>query len=319
MQIAAATDRDHAGFLALVNAEIRPHRAKTNAWDDFPLVLDPANAPWTLVAKAPDGTVAAGVAALIRKHTTSFGEMAIAGVGSVVTHPEHRGRGLSTELQNALLEKVGRQDVPLAVLWTDRPEYYAGRGFAAAGWEHHADLAGVSWPAAPAELAIRPYAAADAPAVEGLFAGHPWRTLRRPGEAARLYGMPGTAGLVAAGPDGTPAAAVFCGKGADFPGYVTEWDGPVDAVVALRARARAAGLAEAVRVRLVALGAGWAVQPSGQWCVVRPDLLVARALAAGLAPPPNPRDAAAWLGAPDGEGGVAPGPLTAAVWGFDSV
>ncbi|MFN2372010.1 MAG: GNAT family N-acetyltransferase [Candidatus Krumholzibacteriia bacterium] len=328
MQIAIATAGDHAGFRALVDAEIRPDRAKTHAWDDFPLVLDPANAPWTLVARAPDGSVAAGVAALIRDHTTSLGTLAVAGVGSVVTRPEFRGRGLSTALQNALLERLRRQDVPLAVLWTDQPEIYAGRGFAAAGWEHHADLAGVAWPPAPPGLTIRAYAGTDAPAVAALYARHRWRTVRQPGDDRRLYGMPGTRGLVAVDGTGAVVAAVFCGKGADFPGYVPEWDGPCDAVLALLAEAHGRRWVEAVLIpaggealleALAARDAGWAVQPSGQWCVVRPDLLAAAAAAAGVAPPAAAEQAAAWLGAPDGQGGVRPGVLAAAVWGFDSV
>ncbi len=328
MQIAIATPADHAGFRELVNAEIRPDRAKTNAWDDFPLVLDPANAPWTLVARAPDGSVAAGIAALIRDHTTSLGTVGVAGVGSVVTRPEFRGRGLSSALQDALLTALRRQDVPLAVLWTDQPEIYAGRGFTAAGWEHHVDLRPVRWPGDTPAPSIRPYAPSDAGAVAALFARHRWRTVRHPGDDARLYGMPGTAGLVARDAGGGVAAAVFCGKGADFPGYVTEWDGPLDLVLPLLAAARARGLAEAVLVpagaealleRLVPLGATCAAQASGQWCVVRPDLLAAAARAAGVDAPADPADPAAWLGGVAADGAVRTGPLAAAVWGFDSV
>jgi GNAT superfamily N-acetyltransferase len=257
-----------------------------------------------------------------------LGRLAVAGLGSVVTRPGFRGRGLSTALQNAMLERLRRQDVPLAVLWTDQPEIYAGRGFAAAGWEHHADLAGVAWPPAPPDLVVRAYADTDAAAVAALYAGHRWRTVRAPGDDGRLYGMPGTRGLVAVDPAGAVVAAVFSGKGADFPGYVPEWDGPVAAVMALLAEAWRRGWAEAVLVpaggealleALAARGAGWAVQPSGQWCVVRPDLLAAAAATAGVRPPAAGDRAAAWLGAPDGQGGVRPGVLAAAVWGFDSV
>ena len=328
MQIATATGSDHAWFRDLVNAEIRPDRAKTNAWDDFPLLLDPANAPWTLVARTADGTPAAALAALIRRHTTSFGELAIAGLGSVVTRPEFRGQGLSRALQIAMLERLRRQDVPLAVLWTDQPEIYAGRGFAAAGWEHHVDLGEVAWPPEPDGLEIRACSGGDARAVAALQAAHPWRTLRQPGDDERLYGMPGTRGLVAVAADGRLRAAVFCGKGADFPGYALEWSGDLDAVLALLAEARRHGLADAVLVpaggeplleRLVRLGAAWAVQPSGHWCVLRPDLLEAAARACGAAVPARPDEPAAWLGAPDGQGGVRRGPLAAAIWGFDSV
>ena len=226
-----------------------------------------------------------------------------------------------------MLERLRRQDVPLAVLWTDQPEIYAGRGFAAAGWEHHVDLGEVRWPPPP-PLEIRAYAADDAAAVGALQAGHPWRTIRQPGDDARLYGMPGTRGLVAVADDGRILAAVFCGKGADFPGYVLEWNGEPEAVLALLAAARRGGLADAILIpaggeplleRLAGLGAAWAVQPSGQWCVLRPDLLRAAAVSCGAAVPEASDVAAAWLGAPDGQGGVVPGPLAVAIWGFDSV
>ena len=137
MQIASITPDRHAEFLALVDAEIRPDRAKTHAWDDFPLILSPDNAVWTLVATAADGALTGGLACLIREMATSCGNVPVAGIGSVVTRPENRGQGLSTALQNALLERLRRKNIPLAVLWTDQPEIYAGRGFVQAGWELH--------------------------------------------------------------------------------------------------------------------------------------------------------------------------------------
>ena len=45
-------------------------------------------------------------------------------------------------------------------------------------------------------------------------------------------------GLVAVGEDESVLAAVFCGKGADFPNYVAEWSGPIGLVVALLGEAR---------------------------------------------------------------------------------
>ncbi|HPF70505.1 MAG TPA: hypothetical protein PLQ13_07535, partial [Candidatus Krumholzibacteria bacterium] len=66
MQIAIAAAGDHARFRELVDAEIRPDRAESHAWDDFPLMLDAANAAWTLVAKDDNGVLAGGIAALIR-------------------------------------------------------------------------------------------------------------------------------------------------------------------------------------------------------------------------------------------------------------
>lgn len=324
MHISNPGPGEHAGFRILVNAEIRPDGARTRAWDDFPLILDPANSDWTLVARSGDGAVVAGMAALIRDFSTNCGSIPVAGLGSVVTRPDHRGQGLSRALQDEMVSRLRRQNVPLAVLWTDRPEIYAGRGFAAAGWEHHVVIRDLDF---PDNADIREYRSEDAGAVAALYAAHRWRTVRLPGDDARLYGMPGTCGLVTVGSGGEVTAACFCGKGADFPGYVTEWSGPVDAVLSLLGAVRARGWAHTVLVppgaevlvdALTARGAGWFATASGQWCVLDAPRLARAARAAGVDPPAG-AEATAWLGRVDGDGLPRQGALHLAVWGFDSV
>ena len=324
MRIVNPSADEHAGFRALVDAEIRPGRAKTHAWDDFPLVLDPDNIPWTIVAVDPEAGMVAGLAALVREFTTNCGRIQVAGLGSVVTHPEHRGRGLSRALQDEMLARLRRHDVPLAVLWTDQPEIYSGRGFISAGWEHHVDLDGADLPE-PGE--VRDFVAADTEAVAALYRQHAWRTVRSVGDDARLYGMPGTRGRVVPGPDGIPVAAVFCGKGADFPDYVTEWSGPVPQVMRLLAAVRRRGWAsrvlappgsEALVDALTGCGGSWLAVPSGQWCVLDADQLRTAVSAAGM-DPPGDADPGSWLGRVDDDGLPCPGVLHLAVWGFDSV
>lgn len=324
MHIANPGPGQHAGFRSLVNAEIRPDHGDTSAWDDFPLILDPSNAAWTLVALDDDGNVAAGLAALIREFTTNCGRITVAGLGSVVTRPDCRGQGLSRALQEEMVACLRRKNVPLAVLWTDQPEIYAGRGFTTAGWEHHVLMDGAELPTGGA---VRDYEPADAPAVGALYGAHPWRTVRLPGDDALLYGMPGTRGLVGTDPDGRVAAACFCGKGGDFPDYVTEWSGPVERVLPLLGTAVQRGWASRILVpsggeplveALAARGAGWVAQPSGQWCVLDAPDLARRLTEAGLEPPQGD-DATSWLGHVGDDGTLHPGPLHLAVWGFDSV
>jgi GNAT superfamily N-acetyltransferase len=327
MEIAGLTASQHADYLALVNAEIRPPGSATHPWEDFPLALDLANVGWMLGATDADGRLAGGLAILVRPFATSCGDIEVGAVGSVVTRPDCRGRGLSARLQSAAVASLRRQNVPLAALWTDRPEIYAGRGFIPAGWEWHAGLeAATLADVAPTGVTLRNWRREDSRACERLYEGHRWRTVRQPGDAARLYGMPGTRGLVAEA-GGEVRAAIFCGKGADFPEYVAEWSGDPDLVLALLGLARARGLAGAVLIpaggealaeRLAAAGAPPLAMTSGCWAVVRPDLLAARLTASGIAPPPAAADARGWIGTVAGDGSVTPGPLTLAVWGFDS-
>ncbi len=329
MKISRVTETERADFLALVNAEIRPDRAKTNAWDDFPLILGPENSENQWVCVDEEGQVAGGIACLIRHFKTTCGILPVAGIGSVVTHPDHRGKGLSTLLQNEMLTALRRKNVPLAVLWTDQPEIYAGRGFRPAGWELHAQLDGIKerrpW---PADIQVRGFLAEDVSEVEDLYHAHPLGTRRENGDSLALYTMPGTRGLVACDAEGHILAAVFCGKGGDFPRYVTEWCGPGELALALMCEARdrdwvdqvlvPAGTEELVNL-IVDRGGSWFGLASGYWNVLLPEVLIGRARELELTPPPDPEDPALWLGQVDEQGHPLVGPLTVAVWGFDSV
>ena len=329
MQITRVTPSEHSEFLDLVNAEIRPDRAKSNAWDDFPIILDSNNLEQMLIIKDEEGRIAAGIAGLIRQFRTSCGNLYVGGVGSVVTRPDCRGRGFSKALQIEMLDLLRRKNVPLAVLWTDQPEIYAGRGFIAAGWEVHVDLDEADFAAAPdIKGEIREFRPEDSAAVEALYMEHSSQTIRSEGDSRRLYSMPGTHGLVLAGSDDVPRAAVFCGKGADFPDYVTEWSGTQELVVSLLARARDRGLARHVLVpvgadfivnTLVDLGASWAAHHSGYWAILDSTALQACCTDDLVDSGQDTDDPRFWLGTIDDSGNPVPGPLGIAVWGFDSV
>ena len=329
MQIVKVDETERAEFLSLVNAEIRPDRAKTTAWEDFPLMLGVENSDFQLVCRTPDGRLAGCIACLIRDYKTTCGIVPVAGVGSVVTHPDFRGKGLSSALQNEMLRLIKGKNVPLAVLWTDQPEIYSGRGFKIAGWEIHAQLEELRvLEPSNKPFRIRDFRESDSPAIEKLYGQHPLGTVRRPGDSKILYSMPGTVGLVAATEDDQVLAAVFCGKGADFPDYITEWDGPHDLVINLMAAARDRGLAskallppgeEGMVNALVDRGGSWFSLASGYWNLLNPDLLADVVARSGNPVPAKIDDPAAWLGCVDDEGQPLVGPLTVAVWGFDSV
>jgi GNAT superfamily N-acetyltransferase len=323
MAIRTIEAAEHAAFVAFLNAGMRPEGSATRADDDFPVVLAPDNLEGLWGLEDARGW-AAGLAVLVRPFATSTGSVDVAGIGSVVTRRDRRGEGLSRQIQHHVLQELATRGVPLAVLWTDQPEIYAGRGFKPAGWEYHVDLAGVDLAAADPPALVRPFRPEDTDAVVARYADHPFHTRRRALDHARLYSMPGTRGLVLERA-GAVVAYAFCGKGADFPGYVAEWGGNAEPVLTLLAAVRDRGLAHRVLVpagredlleAALARGAGTAVVPSGLWTVLRPDLL---ARCTGIESPADPVDAAAWLGSVDADGLPVPGRLALAVWGFDSV
>jgi GNAT superfamily N-acetyltransferase len=314
-------------YLDLVDAEISPPGTATHAWEDFPLLLDQGNRDMIFGILQED-RVASGVSCLVRQFQTSCGVVPVAGIGGVVTRPEFRGQGLSKVLQSDLIGRLAAANVPLAVLWTDRPEYYKGRGFAPAGWEFHVDMVGLNHVGFPAGFTCRDFLDEEVRDAAALYDRHPYRTIRHPGDADRLYTMPGTKGLVATGDNGQIAATVFCGKGADFGNYVLEWGGPVGLVIPLLAEVRRRNWARHLLVpaggellagNLSGLGAMAIARETGHWLVVQPEQLSRYLQGAGVGAPGNFTDPRAILGTVGPDGVVVPGALTAAVWGFDSV
>jgi GNAT superfamily N-acetyltransferase len=261
----------------------------------------------------------------VRSFRSSAGDVAVAGIGAVVTREDRRGEGLSRRIQAHVLADLAGRGVPLAVLWTDQPAIYAGRGFKPAGWEYHLDLTGADLAAIrPEATTIRPFRPADTAVVGKLYADHPLHTRRRPADHWLLYGMPGSRGLVLE-QAGQVVASAFAGKGADFPDYVAEWGGDAGSALAVLAAVRDGGLAHRVLVpagredlieAALARGGEMAVVPSGLWSVLRPELLPT---AGDRMPPADPTDPAAWLGTVGDDGLPVPGVLALAVWGFDSV
>jgi len=335
MQIRPISPPEHGELLALVDDELRPAGAVTRAVEDYPVALDLANQEdlWVL---EEGGEIAACLACLVRPFVTSLGELQVAAIGSVVTRPKWRGQGLSSRLQGEVLTQLRERQVTLAVLWSDHPEWYLGRGFEPAGVEYHLDLA--HWqPSSPdgrdiLDARVRSFRADDISAVGRLYRCHQYHTRRSELDDRRLYNMRGTRGLVLADRQDNVLAYAFCGKGADFPAYVHEWGGEPWQVAVLLQRLHAISAvhrvlvpqgAESLLARLTHEGCSWFSHCCGLWCVLNSSLLLERAAERlpneNFSIPENPQSAVTWLGCVDNGGHVVTGPCQLAIWGFDSV
>jgi len=324
MSIRPVTLAEYEDFVAFLNAGMRPEITATRAEDDFPVILSRDNLEGLWCMQDDTGWVA-GLSVLTREFTTTLGSVKVAGIGSVVTRSDMRGKGLSKQLQTRVMGELAGQKVPLAVLWTDQPAVYAGRGFKEAGWEYHIDLAGARLAGlVPPGAEVRPFLPSDVTVVSMIYNAHPLRTLRQSGDNSKLYTMPGTKGLVLAkGRD--VLAYAFCGKGDDFPDYVTEWGGEAESALAVMAEAHRQGLASRILVpagredilKIASRrGARHELISSGLWSVIRPDLLP---VPKAGAPKDRLDDPATWLGRIGDDGKIQPGCFQLGVWGFDSV
>lgn len=325
MAIRTVRPDEHPEFLAFCNAGMRPAGAETRVEDDFPVAFCLDNLHGLFGIRDEKGWVA-GLSVLKRTLTTDDGAVAVAAIGSVVTRDDRRGDGLSSFLQTSVLGRLTAEGVALAVLWSDKPAIYAGRGFVAAGWEYHLDMteAHLSDLGAIGRAEVRRAEPSDHVAIAMLYARHRLRTLREPGDDALLYGMPGTTGLVLA--EGRDVRAyAFCGKGEDFRGYAAEWGGTTREVLAVLAEARRLGLASRVLVpagcrelldEALRRGAYCALWPCGLWKVLRPEAMPVADESTGFVGMDDPR---AWLGYPGSDGRPVHGRVQVAVWGLDSV
>ncbi|HRO67236.1 MAG TPA: GNAT family N-acetyltransferase, partial [Pseudobdellovibrionaceae bacterium] len=59
----------------------------------------------------------------------------VGAIGSVVTDPGHRNQGLSTQILNDCTAEAAKQQCDVAVLWTDKYDFYRRLGFELSGTE----------------------------------------------------------------------------------------------------------------------------------------------------------------------------------------
>jgi predicted N-acetyltransferase YhbS len=156
-------------------------------------------------------------------------------IGLVYTESGFRRRGFAGACIESCVAELRLRGVPLAVLWSDRRDFYRRLRFHAAGREtlYRVD-SGVCLRARvgtrrPPELDLAE--PSDFAALESLYASKPVGARRPRGALATLAAAPDTQ-LVVARSQGSPVAYAALGRGDDFPGVVHEWAGDPEAVLA---------------------------------------------------------------------------------------
>jgi GNAT superfamily N-acetyltransferase len=202
----------------------------------YPQVFGPAHSA-ELLGAFSDGELYAHAACREVRVRTERGSLRVLMVGSVVTAPEHRGRGLASELVRAAIERARCGGCDAVVLWSDRWAFYERLGFRPSGSQLEVELR--SRPGAPPAAGVRHASFADLPSLHALHARKPCAAERTLGElAVLLTATPMATWVLERG--GEVIAYACQGKGLDFTGWWHEVGGEDEDVAALVSTAMAA-------------------------------------------------------------------------------
>lgn len=82
-----------------------------------------------------DGKIVSHVAYVVRDYTHPKFSLRIGLIGSVTTHAQYRGEGMARALVQRATQELMDEGCSLAILWSDKPEFYEPLGFFRAGQE----------------------------------------------------------------------------------------------------------------------------------------------------------------------------------------
>jgi predicted N-acetyltransferase YhbS len=192
----------------------------------YTLPLDPSKSGFQLIL-TENGELVAGLAVLFRTVEWNPGvSRKMAFIGSVVTDPSHRKKGLQKKLFRILQATAMSSEVDCLMLWSNQIDFYQKIGFELGGLQ-------ASWIPTTSSSSTNPSSLPWKLACESDFKEEwfqyskmrkfvPQRTMN---EMKSLFKIPQMF-LVEEG-----SAFALIGKGADFEGVCHEWGGPAEDVV----------------------------------------------------------------------------------------
>ena len=201
---------------------------------EYPLVFSEEGAG-QLLSLRDGGRVVSTCAVIERTLIYPGGERKVGLIGSVVTHPEARGRGYATKVLEYAEETLREQGCDHALLWADDPVFYGRRGYALEGHEVDFLVDDGASPFPSTTLNVRPLSTGEGRAVHSLYSKHDARVERSAAETTELLTCPRMTVLVAER-EGEIVSYVCFGRGADLEGVAHEWGGDPEGVMACVAK-----------------------------------------------------------------------------------
>ena len=156
----------------------------------------------------------------------------IAGIGSVVTDPEHRQKGLSSKNIQNCVALAQQQDCDMVILWTDQFDFYRRFGFELAGMEQTYVLE-KKLEVKNKKLKFLSDTKVDAEAILKLYSQHTVHSVRTVEDIRNFLKIPNSRLYTAWNEYNQLVAYAVEGKGIDLTHYVHEWAGSVDSLMDL--------------------------------------------------------------------------------------
>lgn len=153
-------------------------------------------------------------------------------IGSVVTDPEYRQQGHSTNNINKCLALAEKQECELVVLWTDQFDFYRKLGFELAGFDY-SYLFETSQTIKNKNLRFVTGNNVDPNALLKLYSQHTVHAVRNLEDFRQFLKIPNSNLFTAWDPQNQLVGYAVEGKGADLINYIHEWGGQADALLDL--------------------------------------------------------------------------------------
>lgn len=159
-------------------------------------------------------------------------------VGSVATHPDHRGQGFAGRLVSYAAEHARSAGCSAVILWSDSPGFFAKFGFVPMGTQFAVEVPSAGHRLSAGDTA-RTAGAGDLPEILALHSAKPMRVERNLGDLALLLSARPMHTVVLER-SGKVVAYACRSKGEDFPGWWHEVGGSDQDVASLVGAATAA-------------------------------------------------------------------------------
>ncbi len=228
----APLESEFSHVISFLNTQLRP----SSSWslvDEYPLAINSRNISNIRVIREADHIVSSAVMRTLMIRNI-VGLFKVAAIGSVVTDPQHRNKGLSHSILQNCLVSAKTTGCEFAILWTDLFDFYRKIGFEAAGTEIRIDLPLSYLHPLPAHLEAMEGANVDPKSLLRLYSQHTCGTLRTEDDIRQSLTIPNSR-VYTLWERSTRRLMAFAveGKGADLTGYIHEWGGDVAHLMSL--------------------------------------------------------------------------------------